>query len=803
MDVGVTDRIYSSDNHDPSLCASADGTACWMAWSAYEAKGSRSFVRFFDGKTARPIMPLSEQDTLQVLPLCVPATDGTTFVWLQKEGFTYSVCCRGTDGDSLSPSEVVHVLPARAKPSDLCAVCDEAGALWLAWAQAVNGRSTIEVIHVGPDGQSEHSTLTTQSPYNYRPRMVALETDGVYLIWDSYVERSYDVYGCALSALGQSQIVRISSDAEWENKSTLCRTSDGALWAVWVRWQDAMYNESVIHQKFSLRGARFDGHVWQPLAGNDRGADIAPLNYGLVTDFAGGARSALGHQGRRLHPMLKAAEDRGVWLFYEAKMHDKAQTLDSKGRLFGLRCKDNEWSEPLNVAEGLVYYEVPRNNAVGPEMFLLAREMDPEHPRHDVDELYLDKVALSDDLPGVPADRRTVNLTGWEEIRLPFPQMREAPAEHTLLPGEGKGRYRLIWGDFHVHSVGSIECEGELDEMAFYARDKACIHALTISDNDSFWNHSVRKNERWLTDIEWDANLGNAKAVNEAGRFALFPGWEETIGALQRNAPSARLLRTHQSVMADDDEMERETFQFSEHIRRAIREGRRQTEKDIVECVRWARSKGYVCLPHAHNNWWRLVDAGTQPACDVVSGWIRYIERWDIYDRYLQAGQKIGFTGSSDAHHRNPGLGGALTGLWVTDITRAAVLEAIRTHRTYATAGQRIVVEFTINDTFMGDVLVVHEDPTLRWRIKGEDEEYILRVHRDGPVIHEERFTGATEGQYTDKDIAEYLRGPHYYYLEVTTDRPVPDYECNSAHALGSRAWTSPIWIETADWIAS
>ena len=38
--------------------------------------------------------------------------------------------------------------------------------------------------------------------------------------------------------------------------------------------------------------------------------------------------------------------------------------------------------------------------------------------------------------------------------------------------------------------------------------------------------------------------------------------------------------------------------------------------------------------------------------------------------------------------------------------------------------------------------------------------------------------------------------------LEVVSAEPIPDYGSNAAHALGGRAWSTPVWLETADWVA-
>jgi len=801
MDLRITEGTYSRDNHDFSLCTTGDAAACWIAWSAYGEEGSRGFVRNFDGSSAGNILPLSERGTLQMEPLCVPAGERVYFVWLDKDGGTYSICRRAHDGRDFSEIETLHDLPARAKACELHAACDANGSLWVAWQQAIVGASTVELLRIDPDGGKAKWSPTAGPLRDYRPRLATLDRGGVYIVWDSYGHGGYGIYGCTVSEEGAGEVVRISGDPEWETKAAICLDGAGQLWCAWVWWKDATWKRSVIHQKFSIRGARFDGDSWQPLTGCDGSPDLAPLHYGLLTDFDR-KTPALGHQGRRLHPMLRAAEEGGVWLFYETKMDDAVQTTQSQGRLCAQRFSDGEWAEPLNVAEGLVRYELPHDGTVGAETYLVGRDIDYQCPNPDVDELHLRRVRLSPDLSPVPAQARSVDLAHWQEIDLPMADLHDPAGQRTCLPSNAEGKYQLIWGDFHVHSAGSVECEGEPDELAHYARDKSRIHALTISDNDHFWSCGARKNQRWLTDHEWDTNVGNAKALNEPGRFALFPGYEQTINA-EHGSDSERLLHNHTSVMADDDDMERDLLHFDPRVRRAIREGRRLSNRDIVECVRLAREKGHYPLPHAHTNWWRLVDPEIQTACDVTTAWLRNIECYDIYHTYLDRGLRFGFTGSSDGHYRNPGFGGALTGLWVTEVSRSAVLEALRTRRTYATAGQRILVEFAINDTFMGDMFVVDDDPVLRWRVLAQpDEDYVLRVLRDGRVMHEERFTGTTEGEICDERLMVFRQGQHYYYLEIESAEPIPDYLSNVAHALGGKAWSSPIWLETADWIA-
>ena len=780
MDIPITEGIYSKDNYHPAFCILPDGRSCWTVWAAYGADGSRVFARKVDGETTGAIVPISPHGRMQTQPICVPSGRDIRFVWLEKEAQTYSVWTRRSDGDAFGYCEELAVLPASAKPWELQAVCDASGTLWVCWAQAERGQSRIQVVRQTPDGSLKDLSAGI-GKCSYRPRMALRGEAGVYLVWDSYTDRGYDVYGCPVGPEFPGKVERISRDEDWENRATICRDREGALWVVWVRGQDVIYQKSVIQQKYSLRGARYDGESWVTLSGADGDADLAPLHYGLLTDFPHPPQ--LGHMGRRLFPILKSAENGGIWLFYETKADQEANTLVSRGRLCAQRWVDGAWSPSHTAAEGRMLYELPHNGILGTRSLLLAQDV-------ETDELHLESVELSTDLPVVPEQHRRVDLNQWEEIQLPFGERQERPRNE--LPGEECTRYQLFWGDFHCHSSASIEMEGEPDELGHYARDKARIDALTISDNDNFWNRFTRQNVRHLKDAEWDYVKGNAMALDEPGRFAMFPGYEMTITDRVDSG------RDHRSVMADDDEMEMDRLHWK--YWNAYCRGERDTHKDADECVAWCKQKGYLVLPHPHHGKWNLRDTEVEWGVDVCAAWMISFDLYDIFFKYLYSGHKFAFTGSSDSHYRNPGLSGAVTGIWAEKLDRASLLEAIENRRCFATAGQKILMEFSVDGCMMGSSLTVREDPVLRWRVEGEaGQDYILRIHRDGRLMHDDRFVGSTAGELEEFMLSQYRPGKHYYYLEVLSPEPIPQYPANVAHALGTWGWTTPVWVETEE----
>jgi hypothetical protein len=84
-------------------------------------------------------------------------------------------------------------------------------------------------------------------------------------------------------------------------------------------------------------------------------------------------------------------------------------------------------------------------------------------------------------------------------------------------------------------------------------------------------------------------------------------------------------------------------------------------------------------------------------AVEVTAGWGFYFLNPGKIHATLNAGHRVGFVGSSDSHRRNPGLGGGITGIYATELTPEAVLDAYRARRAFATNGSRFAVEAPAN----------------------------------------------------------------------------------------------------------
>ena len=103
----------------------------------------------------------------------------------------------------------------------------------------------------------------------------------------------------------------------------------------------------------------------------------------------------------------------------------------------------------------------------------------------------------------------------------------------------------------------------------------------------------------------------------------------------------------------------------------------------------------------------------------------------------LADGKKFGFVASSDNHSAFPGAyGEGLMGALVKELTRPAILEAIRQRRTYALTGDRIELDFLVNGSLMGSDIDAGETIDVEYCVKGRDEIESVEVIQDGIVVH-------------------------------------------------------------------
>jgi len=157
----------------------------------------------------------------------------------------------------------------------------------------------------------------------------------------------------------------------------------------------------------------------------------------------------------------------------------------------------------------------------------------------------------------------------------------------------------------------------------------------------------------------------------------------------------------------------------------------------------------------------------------------------------LRKGLVLSTVAASDDHRSHPGLPHwGLTAVFAPELTRDAVYQALHDRRTYATTGQKILLDFRIGDTPMGQMVATNDAPVIKVSAVGTDviSRVELLCHRAGDnsfsVIkawHPDELE--FNGQFTDSEFK--VRGT--YYVRLRQAAPVRDRI--------AMAWSSPIWV--------
>lgn len=201
-------------------------------------------------------------------------------------------------------------------------------------------------------------------------------------------------------------------------------------------------------------------------------------------------------------------------------------------------------------------------------------------------------------------------------------------------------------------------------------------------------------------------------------------------------------------------------------------------------------------------------------SCEALNGVDDYLF-WGVDEgqasplvRCLDAGWRVGMLGVSDEHFDGWAEGKARGGLWVSELTRAGVREAMEARRFYATMEPGMRLDAAANGVQMGATLAHRSGPiTIDLDIDGGRGSYgralsvqVLGSGGDQPVVlHAQDITIPTPEEPTpvirfDHDVQD----GRWLLLRVTDPAVAPTNPAPSAFAAFGRAvaYASPIFLD-------
>jgi hypothetical protein len=282
---------------------------------------------------------------------------------------------------------------------------------------------------------------------------------------------------------------------------------------------------------------------------------------------------------------------------------------------------------------------------------------------------------------------------------------------------EERPELRVLWGETHVHT-GFAEGQGSAEGVYRYAREDARLDFLGFSEHDIFMDAR-----------EWQTLQGLARRFsgeNSDGRLVPFLAYEWTV---------SRDLGGHHNVLFRSPDAQLVPLQDA------------PTLPDLYRGLRAkSRPEDLLVIPHAHQAGdWNNSDPAVERLVEMYS--MHGSFEW-FANRYLENGFRVGLIAASDDHRARPGhSNGSLDTLMQTAglaavlapaKSRDAIFDALRDRATYATSGQRILVDGRLGGHRIGSIVPPEEladGARISCRVSGTAPIDRIDVIRNGEVI--------------------------------------------------------------------
>ena len=355
-----------------------------------------------------------------------------------------------------------------------------------------------------------------------------------------------------------------------------------------------------------------------------------------------------------------------------------------------------------------------------------------------------------------------------------------------------KGAAPLFWGDLHGHSDLS-DGTGTPEDYFTYARDVAALDVVSLTDHDHHGVVALDQSPKMWSDMK-----ALVAMRNEPGRFLTLLGYEWTSW-----------IHGHRHVLYFEDDGE---------VHSSI-QAASETPRQL-----WDLLRGQAAMTFAHHsagspirtNWSFAPDPVLEPLTEISSvhgsseamdspARIAGAVPGNFVRDVLDHGYRLGFVGSGDSHDGHPGLPhlspgyrwmrrpdgsewmgtGGVAAIAARELTREAVLEALRARAVWATSGPRILLDVELEGHSMGSAVSANDLPPtslLSLRVIGTAELERIDLIRSGSVhasvpVEAGRWETAGGLEIEGLEAGEYL-----YLRAVQRDKGL--------------AWSSPIFLE-------
>ena len=683
--------------------------------------------------------------------LAVPSANGVTLVYANERDGNWDILA--VPCSAAGPGNPIRVSTDPGVDAQPVAAWHQ-GKLHLAWESNRNGRHQIFAAAVRDGEVSEAVALSDGIDSDYDPSLTVLESGEVCVAWYGFRDGNYDIYLRRCSQAGKWGDVTRLTQAPTVDRHPVLFSRGNELWMAYENAQTEKYNIT--------RTNRRRLYVVQ-IAPNGLRAPKSPGE----PPFAGRCEAAFAtfdNAGRLWLSFLKPRLPRAGW--------DGVVTCYANGQwispepLSGMKSFDHQVPMILGNDRVIAAFQADNTPTTWSEV---------DKTMEATSNIHLAMIAP----PDLPAAGR-IATEPFVESEEPFEpaEIRVARGEELPTPSiEYRGRQlNLYFGDLHEHSdvsvcnrVGDQSIEESYQHMRDIVRhDFACVTDHGYNINPYLWG--------------WIAK--NARVQNDPGRYVTFLGEEWTSSFEEYSEEHPYGFYGHRNLVLADP-----------YFPKWWNSKNRQTPAELWEDLR-KMNANFVNIPHQLADTgnvptdWNFTDEEAQPVAEILQtrgsyeykGAPREAPRstpgpgYFMQDAWAR-GIVIGVIASPD---HGGGYGKAC--VYAPELTREAILDALRARHCYGTSAAKIVLDVRVNGHLMGEKIAEPAGESVEVKIRVACPAAIDRVEvcRSNQFIYTKQPDGnEVELTFVDRNP---LSGRSYYYVRVIQE----DEEL---------AWSSPVWF--------
>ncbi|NOZ20104.1 MAG: DUF3604 domain-containing protein [Planctomycetes bacterium] len=777
-EISLPPRIAVTDddrfNERPTLAVSGDGSAYCAMLSFKDGKDSIRLARLTN--------PAAEKPEIAMLPdVNLPGCEGVWRVAMApaKTGAWLAASCDvGGNWDlylwKIAPEGAGSPIRVTKDPAtDINPGIATAGnRMFLTWETNRSGPRQIMVAEVTDGKIGEAKPLSTKETWNYYPSIAGDGSGRAWVVWESFREGSYDIYGASFDGQTWAAERCLSKDPRIEHRPVVAFGKDGP----WMAWEIMIYP----YPAYRTGAAKEQRVVAARL--DDDGLKSSKEILGLFNNFSQQPTLACDADGR-VWVCARTARDRAGWdvvlrAYCGEKWSDERLLTPDTGR--AQPC-------PMAVAGGRLLVAMQYDNVAG-------RYKSIEETVKEKSNIALCSLDLGSGPPEQPRDL----------VKFELPQTNFDLPDHRKPYGEDlprrtiqyKGQtLQLLWGQFHEHSEISIcNRKGDLcpEDNYGYNRD---IHKM---DFCALTDHGYN-----LSPAIWNYLSKIVRTQNDPGIFVSFLGeeWTSTFEEKSKEHPFG--FYGHRNLIFADAKFPRWFNAMNRDTPSDVWAALRKMDADFIQIPHQLADDGNVPTD------WNYVDEVAQPIAEIFQarqsyeyrGCPRQAKRVVSGDGYFMQeawakGVVIGVIASPDH-----GGGQGKAAIYAPEQTREAILDACRARHTYGTSAAKIFLDVRVNGQLMGEKVKANGGPVkVHVEVIGSRPLDRVEICRNNEFIYTK--TGESEKCSFDFEDPNPLPGTSYYYVRVLqkgmqqTIANERSGKIEGSGAIPEIAWSSPVWVE-------